>query len=286
MEKKALGKGLKALIGEPEEFAHYEASSRNHIPVDEIDPSPHQPREDFDGEKLAELVSSIKANGVLQPIIVRRAGEKYQIIAGERRWRAARQAGMMTLPAIIREATDQDMLRIALIENLQRQDLNPIEEANAYKALMENHGLTHEIVAHIVGKDRSTVTNMLRLLILPAEVQAHVSRGTLSMGHARALLSLEKPSTQLKLCAIIVHEGLSVRQVEKLVKGGGRPRRSRSPQQIDPDVRHLEERLQRALGTKVRIRSAGKRGKIEISFSSPEEFEGLMERLLEEGLQA
>ncbi len=284
VEKRALGKGLKALIGEPEEFARYEASSRNHIDVDRIEPNPYQPRKDFDEDRLAELVASIKADGVLQPIIVRREGKKYQIVAGERRWRAACKAGLSSLPATIRDTSDPDMLKIALVENLQRQDLNPIEEATAYRALIDEHGLTQETIADYVGKDRSTIANIVRLLGLPDNVKAHVSRGTLSMGHARALLSLEDPQAQIELCRRVVDEGLSVRQVEKLVKAGPRSSRRRAAPPIDPDVRQMEEKLQRALGTKVRIRSSGRHGRIEISFSSPDQFEGLLDRLMRERL--
>ncbi len=284
MPKKALGKGLKALIGEPDGLARYEPSSGNYIDVDLIEPNPLQPRKDFDEEKLAALGSSIKADGVLQPILVRRAGEKYQIIAGERRWRAALKAGLLSIPATIRDADDEDMLKIALIENLQREDLNPIEEANAYKTLIDSHDLTQETLARYVGKNRTTITNTLRLLGLPADVQAHVSRGTVSMGHARALLGLEDSSLQIDLCERIADEGLSVRQVEAIVKKGGRPRKKRPTPVVDPDVRRVEDELQRALGTKVRIRSAGKRGKIEISFSSPEQLEGIIGRFLEERL--
>lgn len=279
MEKKALGKGLKALIGEPEDFARYETSSWQYIMLDEIEPNPFQPRRDFDEGKLAELVASIKTNGMLQPIIVRRVAETYQIIAGERRWRAAQQASMMSIPAIIRDADDRDMLQLALIENLQRHDLNPIEEANAYKTLMEQHDITQEILARHVGKDRSTIANIVRLLGLPAQIQEHVSRGTVSMGHARALLSLDDSSAQLALCRRIVDEGLSVREVERLVKKGVRPRK-RPVRQTDPDVRRLEEELQRALGAKVRIHTTGKRGRIEIEFYSPDGLEGLIDRLL------
>lgn len=284
MEKKALGKGLKALIGEPEEFARYEATSTNRIDTDLIEPNPDQPREDFDERQLAELVSSIKAEGVLQPIIVRQIGDRYQIIAGERRWRAAVKAGLMSIPATIREAADADILKIALIENLLRQDLNPIEEANAYKSLIDRHDLTQETVARYVGKDRSTIANTLRLLALPSAIQTHVSRGTLSMGHARALLSVQDPSAQLDLCRRVVDEELSVRQVERLAKRAARPRKARSPVTVDPDVRQVEEELQRALGAKVRIRLGGKRGRIEIIFSSPDELEGLVARLLHERL--
>jgi ParB family chromosome partitioning protein len=284
VEKKALGKGLKALIGEPEEFARYEVTSRDHIDIHLIEPNPDQPREDFDERQLAELVSSIKTEGVLQPIIVRQIGDKYQILAGERRWRAAVKAGLMSIPATIREAAGADILKIALIENLLRQDLNPIEEANAYKALIDRHDLTQETVARYVGKDRSTIANTLRLLALPSAIQTHVSRGTLSMGHARALLSVQDPSAQLDLCRRAVDEELSVRQVERLAKRAARSRKARSPVTVDPDVRRVEEELQRALGAKVRIRSGGKRGRIEIIFSSPDELEGLVARLLHERL--
>ena len=282
MEKKALGRGLKALIGEPEESVHYEPSSGNYIAIDLIEPNPLQPREVFDEEKLAALVSSIKADGVLQPILVRRVGDKYQIIAGERRWRAARKIGLLSIPATIRDATDTEMLKIALIENLQRQDLNPIEEASAYRALIDLHDLTQETLARYVGKDRSTITNILRLLGLPDPIQAHVSRGTISMGHARALLAVDDSSAQIALCEQIIAEGLSVRQVEKLAKSGIRPRRTPPAHIVDPDIRRVEDELQRALGTKVRIRSTGKRGRLEILFSSPDQLQGIIGRFLEE----
>jgi ParB family chromosome partitioning protein len=283
VEKKALGRGLKALIGEPEEFARYEPSSQNHIMIDDIEPNPFQPRENFDDQKLADLASSIKRNGVLQPIILRRIGDKYQIVAGERRWRAAQKAELMSIPAIVRDASDEDMLTLALIENLQRQDLNPIEEATAYQDLIERYDLTQDHLALYIGKDRSTIANTLRLLALPADIQAHVSRGTLSMGHARALLSLPTPEAQRDLCGRIVDEGLSVRQVERLIKAGLRARSRRIRHvdaKSDPDIRRLEEELQRSLGAKVRIRTSGKRGSIQIEFYSPDELEGLIDRLL------
>ncbi len=283
MAKKALGKGLMALIGEPQDLVRYEPSSDNYIDIDQIEPNPLQPRENFDDEKLAELGSSIKADGVLQPILIRRAGEKYQIIAGERRWRAAQKVGLLSIPAIIREATDEETLKIALIENLQREDLNPIEEAHAFKALIDRHDLTQETLARYVGKNRTTITNTLRLLGLPEAVQAHVSRGTISMGHARALLGLEDSSDQIYLSQRVVDEGLSVRQVETLVKKGVRPRKKRTAPVVDPDVRRVEDELQQALGTKVRIRSNGKRGSLVISFSSPDELQGIIGRFLEEG---
>jgi ParB family chromosome partitioning protein len=282
MEKKALGRGLKALIGEPEDTVHYQPSSATAIAIDLIEPNPLQPRGSFDEEQLDALVSSIKADGVLQPIIVRRTGDSYQIIAGERRWRAARTLGLLSIPATIRDATDTDMLKIALIENLQRQDLNPIEEANAYKALIDNHDLTQETVARYVGKDRSTITNTLRLLGLPDDIQAHVSRGTISMGHARALLSVDDASAQRALCEQIIAEGLSVREVEKRAKRPVRPS-TKAPPQIDPNILRVEDELQRALGTKVRIRSSRKGGKLEISFSSPDQLQGIIGRFLEEG---
>ncbi len=287
MEKKALGKGLKALIGEPEDFVHYDASSSHHLLLDEIEPNPHQPRDGFDEQKMAELVSSIKTNGILQPILVRRTGDKYQIIAGERRWRAAQELKMSTIPAVIRDATDHEMLKLALIENLQREDLNPIEQAHAYTTLIEQHDLTQDALAHHLGKDRSTIANILRLLGLPDEIQAHVSRGTITMGHARALLSVSDPAAQRALCRRILDEGLSVREVERLAKSPHHPgsRRSKPLATLkDPNIRRLEEELQRALGTKVRIHTTGKRGKIEIDFYSPAELEQLIGRLLEERL--
>ncbi|RJP69599.1 MAG: ParB/RepB/Spo0J family partition protein [Candidatus Abyssobacteria bacterium SURF_17] len=279
VEKKVLGKGLKALIGEPEELARYEATQWQHIGLDEIEPNPFQPREDFDEAKLSELAASIKAHGVLQPIIVRQSGSKYQIIAGERRWRAAQRADMMSIPALVKDAGDEEMLRLALIENLQRQDLNPIEEATAYKSLIDEFGLTQELLSMYVGKDRSTIANTMRLLGLPVEVQAHVSRGTLSMGHARALLSLADAATQLDLCKRIFSEDLSVRQVERLVQTRRRTRPRRHVE-ADPDVRLVEEELQRALGTKVRIRQRGKRGRVEIDYYSRDDLEALINRLL------
>jgi ParB family chromosome partitioning protein len=284
MAKKALGKGLTAVFGASENIGRYEPSSANLLDIAQIEPNPLQPREDFDDEKLKELSSSIKADGVLQPILVRRAGQKYQIIAGERRWRAAQKAGLHRIPATIREATDEETLKFALIENIQREDLNPIEEAHAYKALIDRHDLTQETLARQVGKNRTTITNTLRLLGLPDEVQAHVSRGTISMGHARALLGFEDSSAQIDLCEMIVDEGLSVRQVEKLVKKGVPTRKKRPAPTVDPDVRRVEDELQRALGTKVRIRSTGKRGSLVISFSSPDQLEGIIGRFLEERL--
>ncbi len=280
MEKKGLGKGLRALIGEPEEFARYETTEWRRLDLDEIEPNPLQPRQDFDEHRLEELAQSLRANGLLQPIIVRRAGSKYQIIAGERRWRAAMRADMHSIPAIIKDADDADMLKMALIENIQRQDLNPIEEAAAYRALIEEHGLTQEMLGERLGKDRSTIANTMRLLGLPAEVQAEVSRGTLSMGHARALLSLPDASSQSALCTKIIKEGLSVRQVERMVKASAKTKR-RAPKVPDPDIRRLEEDLQRALGTRVRIHGTGKRGKIEIEFYSADALEGILAKLLD-----
>lgn len=279
MEKKALGKGLKALIGEPEEFARYETLASDQIMLDEIEPNPRQPRENFDKQKLADLVASVRANGVIQPIIVRKAGAKYQIVAGERRWRAAQIAGMATIPVIIRDTTDEEMLKLALIENLQREDLNPIEEATAYQSLIQEFSLTQDSLAQHIGKDRSTIANTLRLLNLPKQIQDYVSRGTISMGHARALLSVPDAQIQQEISQRIIEEDLSVRQVEKLVKTRTRPRK-RSPIVTDPDLRFVEEKLQRSLGTKVRIRRSGKRGKIEIEFYSTDELENLLRRLM------
>jgi ParB family chromosome partitioning protein len=253
--------------------------------ISEISANPHQPRKHFDQEKLEELASSIQQYGVVQPIVVRKLAGGYELVAGERRWRASRKVGLKVIPAVVRDYSDSEMMEIALVENLQREDLNPIEEATSYKRLMEEFHLTQDDVSKKLGRSRSLIANTVRLLQLPETIQDFVSRGTISMGHARALLSLPDESAQRALCQKIVDEGLSVRQVEKLVKKPTQPGK-RGPRRIipqkDPDIRSLEEELQRALGTKVTIRTTGKRGTIEIDFYSPDEFDAIMEKLLEE----
>lgn len=277
MARRALGKGLGALLPELSE-----GSRVQQIPVADIEPNPFQPRMNIDEAGIEELKRSIQEKGVIQPIVVRRLeGGRYQIVIGERRWRAVKEAGMETIPAIVREVSSaEEMIELALVENIQREDLNPIDEANAYKVLMEECNLTQEEVAKRVGKDRSTVANLLRLLKLPDEVQERILDGELSMGHARALLSLEDPEEQVRLCREIIKNGWSVRKVERIVRARREPKEDAKSKDKDPIIRDLEENLQRALGTAVRIIKGGRKGKIEIEFYSDRDLERLISLLV------
>lgn len=280
MSKRGLGRGLSALIPE----TNLEQGDKpGEIRLDEIVPNPYQPRRLFDQEKLDELAESIRKHGVLQPIVVRKAGERYEIVVGERRYRAARQAGLESIPAVVREYDDRDMMQIALVENLQREDLNPIEEAEGYRRLMSEFGLTQEELGAVLGKSRSAVANTLRLLKLDPFVQESVSRGTLSMGHARALLALESPTDQIRVCRKVVEEGLSVRQTEELVKRlltpAQRVKHSKETAR-DPNIVEIEDRLKRSLGTQVRIKPGQRRSVIEIEYYSSDDLERILERVL------
>jgi len=279
MGRKALGRGLGALLPE---LSEDEGSRVRHIPVADIEPNPFQPRMNLDEAGIEELKRSIQEKGVIQPIVVRKLeGGRYQIVIGERRWRAVKEAGMETIPAIVREVSSaEEMIELALVENIQREDLNPIDEANAYRVLMEECHLTQEEVAQRVGKDRSTVANLLRLLKLPDEVQERILDGELSMGHARALLALEDPQEQVRLCREIIKNGWSVRKVEQVVRARRAVRREEKPKDKDPILRDLEEELQRALGTAVRIVQGGKKGRIEIEFYSNRDLERLVALLM------
>ncbi len=287
-KNRALGKGLGALIPQLEEE---DLQNTQEIPVVDIEPNPYQPRRHFDPESLAELAASIKEHGVLQPLLVRRKGSGYQLIAGERRWRAAQQAGLRTVPVVVKELDDRTIMEIALVENLQREDLNPIEEAEAYQRLITEFNLTQEEVAKAVGKSRSAVANTLRLLNLPEAVQKLVTNGQLTMGHARALLSLEQPEQQLYLSEKIIKEHLTVRETEELVRQAllsgvsretstGEKKRQPVRQRLDPNLQAIVEDMTRLFGTKVRIKSSGERGKIEIEFYSQEELARITELLL------
>jgi len=286
MEPNRLGRGLDALLGRS---ADQDAADQQllEIPVSEIHPNPSQPRADFDPEALAELVESITHNGVLQPVIVRRDPDGYQLIAGERRWRAATQAGLPTIPAIVRDATDNESLELALVENIQRQDLNPIEQAKAYKDLIERFALTQDEAAGRLGKNRSSIANALRLLDLPQDIQDAVSRGTLSMGHARALLGLPDRAQQRRLAARIQAEDLSVRQTERIV--ADRLRRSKPVRTPDepkaPHIADLEAKLRTALGTRVTIvqYKDKRKGKLVIDYFSDDDFQRLLEQFLPQG---
>lgn len=276
MEKSALGKGLSALIPEPIRSDKDESIAYVHIA--QIQKNTFQPRKEFNEEKLSDLISSIKEKGVLQPLLVRRKADGYELIAGERRLRAAQTLGIEKVPAIIKNANDQDALVLALIENIQREELNPIEEAKAYKRLSEEFEFTQDYVAQSVGKDRTTITNMLRLLTLPDEIQKTISSGQFSVGHARALLSVREKTQQAALWKKTISKGLSVRELENLVKteGGASEGKKKGSDRRDPYVVSVEENLQRALGTKVRLASKKKRGKIIIEYYSNEDLDRII----------
>ncbi len=278
-KRPALGKGIGALLTSASQDGRHKYFV---CPVEELKPHHQQPRKTFNDAKMAELVASIREKGVIQPLVVRHTDDHYQIIAGERRWRAAQKAGLKEVPVVIQDVSEDWALEMALIENIQREDLNPIEEAEAYRHLMSNFDLSQEEVARRVGRERPTVANALRLLRLPREIQQDVIDGQLSMGHARALLSLDGAARIKEARDQVVRKQFSVRQTEALVKklkgstGKPTPRRTR----IDPELADLAARLQRCLGTKVNIlpqARGGKGGKIEISYYSAEEFERLLE---------
>jgi ParB family chromosome partitioning protein len=292
MEKRpALGKGLSALI--PDEPPPADRTGLVEIDVDRLAPSDFQPRTMMDAARLDELAASIKANGVIQPIVVRKIGDGYRIIAGERRWRAARKAGLTRVPVVVKEVTGPDaqgrLLQMALIENIQREDLNAIEEAKAYRRLSDEFSLTQDAIAAAVGKDRATIANTLRLLKLPAELQNDLSAGALTMGHARAILALGSEALQLRVAREVKTRGLSVRETEVLVKAalegreidGPTPRTARPVTPPDVHTRAAEERLKIHLGTRVRIVRKGKGGRIEIDFTSEDELIRLFEAIVE-----
>jgi ParB family chromosome partitioning protein len=282
MDKRpALGKGLSALIPDTPEprMAPFE------IDVDRLTPNRFQPRGHVEDSRLDELARSIQSNGVIQPIIVRKTGDAFQIIAGERRWRAAMQAGLRRVPVVVRDVAsgeDRSLLEMALIENIQREDLNPIDEAHAYRRLSEEFRLTQEDIATRVGKDRASVANYVRLLKLPDEVRAEVAAGTLTMGHARALLSLGDEADQRRTARDIISRSLSVRETESLVKKiveGTRQAEAVEAPRIDVHTRAAEDKLRLKLGTRVRIVRRGGRGRIEIDFGSEDELIRIFEQL-------
>ncbi len=282
MTRKALGRGLNALLQTVESTT----SGLEQVRLDLIDPNPSQPRRDFPEDSLAELADSIRASGIVQPILLRRSAPaegRYQLVVGERRWRAARMAGLETVPAMIRELTDQDALELALTENLLRQDLNPLEVARAYQALQETYHLSHEEVAERLGINRSSVTNTLRLLRLPAAVQELLSKDEITYGHARALLGLDSEAAQVQLASRIARQGLSVRDVENLVASrGAKPeaQKAGSKPPIDPNVRAAALELERTLGTRVKILGDGRRGRIEISYFSAQDLNRIYDMIV------
>lgn len=277
-KRPALGRGLSALIPDVPPPAP-RADAPAEVDLDLIEPNRHQPRRIMDDAKLEELAQSIRGSGIIQPIVVRRRGEgAYEIVAGERRWRAAQRAGLLKVPVVIRDVPDDKRLELALIENVQREDLNPIEEARAYRRLADEFGLTQEETARAVGKDRATVANYQRLLGLAAEVQADVATGALSMGHARALVALPDPAAQRRAARDVRTRGLSVRETELLVKRRLAPPPP-PPPGPDPHTKAAAERLRVALGTSVEIVRRRRGGRIEIHFRSEEELQRLFEQL-------
>lgn len=280
MENRALGKGLSALIPDKINKAGGEVAF---VRTELIRDNPFQPRTHYDENKLAELKASIKEKGILVPILVRLKDGKYEVVAGERRLKAARSLDIPEVPTIVREVTDQEALVLALIENIQREELNPIEEAEAYKKLIAEFHYTQDMVAESVGKDRSTITNLLRLLKLPAEIQQSVYDGKLSVGHARALLSVESAGDQKKMFGLVMKKDLSVRELEELVRGGTAPkgsaRRPEAQKAKDHEVAALEEQLQNTLGTKVSIHAQKKKGKIVIEYYSLDDLDRIIAKI-------
>ena len=283
--RKALGKGLSSLlpsraaapVAAPQPAAPAEPPAVNRLPIDQIEPNPNQPRTVFDPARLQDLAASIQANGIIQPLIVRKIGDKYHLIAGERRWRASRLAGLKDVPIVIADIHDDRLLEVALIENIQREDLNPIEVAVAFEKLSNDLGLSHEEIGKRTGKDRTTITNMLRLLRLPGDVQLLLAEKRLSMGHARAILGLPTEELQREVAEKAAAQGLSVRQVEQMVHNMTKARevkKADTPEPVDPNVKAAISELEAALGTRVRIvEKAPGKGKIEIDYYSQDDLD-------------
>lgn len=290
MTRKPLGRGLGALLS-----ADKSTDATDSIEIDPslIEPCSVQPRIRFDDASLSELADSIRANGVVQPLLVRRKGGRFELIAGERRLRAAKLAGLETVPVVIRDVPDDKLLEIALVENIQREDLNPIEEALAYRGLLEGVGLTQESLASRIGKDRTYITNYLRLLRLPDDIQKLLQEKTLSTGHARALLGITESSLQRELAGTILKRNLSVRETEDLIRrSAGKSLRPRAPrasgQTIDPNTRALETKLRRELGTQVKVvqKTGQNEGILEIAFYSLSDLDRITQRLLSQHVQS
>lgn len=283
-QRRGLGRGLNSLIP-PGDTEQSEEGGLLTIPVNSISPNPLQPRTEMDDQSLAELSESIKEHGLIQPLIVRQEDKgKYTLIAGERRWRAAQMAGISELPVVLKEASSQEMLEIALIENIQRADLNPIEEAHAYQQLVDDFNLTQETVAARVGKSRPTIANTLRLLNLPVAIQAAVLGGKISGAHARALLPLDTEEAQTAVMSSIIKRELSVRQVEEIVKkinSAAKPT-PKPPRTLPPEWSYLQSQFRQTLGTRVDIQRGRKGGKLVIHFYSDEDLQALFEAIVEE----
>ena len=284
-KKKRLGRGLGSLIGNVQQVteasAEEIAAGLQELPVDRIQRGAYQPRKHFDEESLQELANSISAQGVVQPIVVRREGSHYELTAGERRWRAAQLAGLQNIPAVIKDIDTQSAAAIALIENIQREDLNPLEEANALQRLIDDFELTHMQVAEAVGRSRVSVSNLLRLLELAEPAKDLVNRGLLSMGHARALLALAQPE-QVEVARVVVNRGLSVRETEALVKKTLAPSPARQAKPApDPDIQHLEQKISDSLCAEVRIKTGPKgAGQLIINYHNNDELDGILQQIM------
>jgi ParB family chromosome partitioning protein len=282
-KRPALGRGLSALIPDAPSVPAAEHERSLEVDIDQLRPNRFQPRVRMDDGRIEELSRSIRSHGVIQPIVVRRTADAgYEIVAGERRWRASQRAGLLKVPVVVREIPDDRLLAAALIENIQREDLNPIEEAQAYRRLADDLSLTQEQIAEAVGKDRSSIANYVRLLRLPNEVRENVAAGALSMGHARAILAMPDESAQLRVAREVVAKHLSVRETEALVSKAGRPAApAKAEAPTDANTRAAEERLRFTLGTRARIVRKGTGGRIEIDFSNENELQRLFEYLTE-----
>ena len=278
----ALGKGLGALLPE---LGQAESNALLYRGIEEIIPNPSQPRKHFDESKLQELAESIREKGILEPLIVRKTDQGYELVVGERRWRAAQKAGLKEVPVLVKDLEGRDALEISLIENLQREDLNPIEEAEAFKHLIEEFHISQEDLSQRIGKDRTTVTNALRLLKLPLEVREQLLQNRITSGHARAILSLENKEKQKELCALIMKKGLSVREAESLAKRWAAKLRKGTPSarkkgDLEDQLHSLQDALRKCLGTKVHITQKGTRGKIEVEYYSHQDLERIVEAIL------
>ena len=289
MARQPLGRGLGALIGESSTAAAAVPEASTEIDIDLIDPNPEQPRHRFDPRELESLAASIRANGIVQPIVVRPHAGRYQIVAGERRWRAAQQAGLRRVPVVIKDIPDEKLLELALVENIQRQELNPIEEANAYRKLIDSIGLTQEQVAERVGKERSLIATIMRLLKLPNDIQRHIVEGKLSLSHGRALLMSEDPKIQRMVAQLAVDKDLSVRDTERAIKrlNTGSEKADAAKRSIilkDANMRAAETKLSRYLSTNVKINPGGKDkgGKIEIEYYGPDDLTRVFDLLIKQ----
>lgn len=288
VKKRGLGKGLSALIPEESQISLFEddlsKGSIIELDIDSIESNKEQPRKTFEKESLEELVNSIRLYGILQPIVVRKKDNKYEIIAGERRWRAAKEANLEKVPCIIKEADDTQALKLALIENIQRENLNPIEEAYAYKTLIDEYNLTQEEVAQALGKSRSYIANTLRLLNLDEEIIDYISQGKITSGHGKALLGVKSKKDRLKLAKEIVEKNLNVREAEKMASKISSKKSKEKSVEKNPFISQIEDNLMRALGTKVTLTTKKNGGKIEIEFYNDDDLQRIVEIITDEQL--